>query len=435
MFKMIKKHCSQDVRALKIEKSVPCIGMVSMIVLGLGWSVAVQANEGHEAQHLIPHDTGIFQIEGGLTWFLQSTSGAENDTAALSYTMDLVLKVPVGEHGKMVVALEAGDGQGVDPAIGSLSGVNYDAFYTELTNSVGGSTNVVVPSISQAFYEGEYMAGDLVISAGKLDVHSMFDDNAYANDEKDQFMSALFSRSPDTSYKQLDYYYAPGIAATYAVSGMVDVRLIVANGNNSGFGGETNSIFNNMYSVGQINLKPNFAGREGNYRFYVLNDGRSSINTSFTEIGSRQTTSNLAWGLSFDQALPGSVGMFARYSAQDDGIEENTVESSWSLGALFEGSSWGRDHDTIGIGYGSVNLNMAPAALAAYNAGDDGSPGNADDRGIVEFSDEAHLELFYKFGFGHLFTLTADVQLIQNSGGNANADAVVVTGLRGQLNF
>lgn len=404
---------------------------LAMAALGLAWHFPVQAHEDPEDDHLIEHKIGGVQVEGGLTWFLQSTSGAADDTSALSYTLDIGLEAPVSKHGKAVVALEAGDGEGVDPAVGALSAVNYDAFFTELTNAVGGSTNVVVPSISQAFYEGEYMAGDLLVSIGKLDAHSMFDDNAYANDETDQFLSAIFTRSADTSYKQLDYYYAPGLALQYALSEMVDVTLIAANGNKSGF----NDVFNNMYTVGQLNLKPGFAGREGNYRFYVINDRRNSENTVFTEIASGRTTDNTGWGLSFDQALPGGVGVFARYSAQDDTIKENTVESSWSLGALFAGLSWGREHDTAGVGYGSVNLNTAPAALAAYNAGDDGSPGSGDDLGIINFDDETHLEVFYKFGFSHHFTLTADLQVIGNSGGNADADTVTVTGLRGQLNF
>ena len=402
-----------------------------VMATALAMSAQIQADEGHKAEHLIEHKVGGIDIEGGLTWFLQGTSGAAEDTTALSFTYDLSMEAPVGDHGRAVIALEAGDGEGVDPAIGSLSGVNYDAFYTELTNNVGGSTNVVVPSLSQAFYEGEYMAGDLVVSVGKLDVHSMFDDNEYANSETDQFMSAMFSRSPDTTYKQLDYYYAPGVVTNYAISDMVDVTLIAANGNKAGY----NDVFNNMYLVSQVNLKPGFGGREGNYRFYVLNDGRNSTNTSFTEISGGQTTDNTALGLSFDQALPGGVGVFARYSSQDDSIVENTVESSWSFGALFAGERWGRAHDSIGVAYGSVNLNSAAAALAAYNAGEDGIASNADDLGITNFDDETHLEVFYKFGFGHLFTLTTDVQVIENSGGNGDADTVTVAGLRGQLNF
>ena len=386
--------------------------LIALMGLSLGWGNLAAAHEGEDGEegHLIQHDVDGVYMDGGLTWFLQSTDGLPDDTAALTYSFDLSLEAAVGEHGKAVVALEGGEGTGVNDAVGSLSAVNYDAFYSELTSTVGGATNVVVPSISQAYYEGDY--DNLVVSVGKLDVHSMYDDNAYANDETDQFMSAMFTRSPGTSFHELDYYYAPGLAAQYAVSEKIDVTVAIANGNEGGF----QNVFDRMYGVAQINFKPGFSGLEGNYRFFAIDDGRH-----YTKISDGKTTTNSAWGLSFDQALPGGTGVFARYSEQDDGIVENTVKSAWSLGALLTGDSWGCDDDTIGVGYGSVNVNKDPAALA--NAG------------ITNPDDETHVEMFYKFGISDHFTLTADLQRIENSGGTSNADSVTVAGLRGQLNF
>jgi len=407
---------------MKLRKIGTAVAIASMT--GLGWGVSAQANEGHDEVHVLPHKIGAgLKMEGGLTWFLQATDGAEDDTSALSYTLDLGLEAPLTEHGKAVVVFEAGDGVGVDPTINSLSGANYDAFFTELTSGVEGSTNIIALSISQAYYETEFMAGDLVVTAGKIDAHSYYDDNAYANDETDQFMSAIFSRSADTSYAQLDYYYAPGIVAQYAVSDEVGLTFLAANANGSGF----SDVFNNLYFAAQANVMSNFSGYEGNYRLYALSDSRDSrdangnVITSYTEIDSGKQTSNKAWGLSFDQALPGSIGLFARYSSQDDSIVENSVESTWSFGSLVSGSRWGREHDSAGVAYGSVNLNRDVAALTAA--------------GITNPEDERHMELFYKYGYLHHFTLTADVQMIENIGGEATADTVMVYGVRGQLNF
>lgn len=399
-------------RLATIFQAVPVIALCGV---GTGWNGLAAAHEGedhegNEKGHLIQHEVGGIHIDGGLTWFLQGTDGLVDDTTALTYSFDLGVEAPIGKHGKAVVALEGGEGTGVDDSIGSLSVVNYDAFFSDLTTSVSGTTNVVVPSISQAYYEGDY--GNLVVSVGKLDVHSMYDDNAYANDETDQFMSAIFTRSPGTSYAELDYYYAPGLVAQYAVSDRLDVTLGVANGNESGF----QDVFDRMYSVAQINIKPGLIDLDGNYRFYYINDGRH-----YTDISDGSNTANTAWGVSFDQALPGGTGVFARYSQQDDNIEENTVKSAWSLGALFGGAAWGRDEDTIGIGYGSVNVNTDPAALAAA--------------GITNPDDEIHVEAFYKYAFSDHFTLTADLQRVTNSGGTSTADAVTVAGLRGQMNF
>ncbi len=406
----------QSLARLAREKKREISGMALALVLG-GTSWATMAHEGHEEVHILPHEVNGLDLTGGTTWFLQGSSGAQNDVVALTYTLDLNIDKDLGERGKVAVAFEAGDGEGVDPDIGTLSAVNYDAFFTELTNTVGGSTNVVALSISQAYYENDFLAGDLVIDVGKLDVHSYFDDNAYANDETDQFLSAIFTRSADTSYKQLDYYYAPGVVAQYQPWDMLAVTAIAANGNSSGF----NDIFSNAYFVGQLNFMPNLFGREGNYRIYGLLDSRDSNDTTFTKISSGKTIDNKAWGLSFDQAIAGGIGVFARYSSQDDKIVENLVKSSWSFGALAEGERWKRPHDSAGIAYGSVNINDKPAVLAAA--------------GISDADDERHFEVFYKYGYLHHFTLTADLQLIQNIGGDRHADNVTVYGMRAQLNF
>ena len=397
------------------RRRIRTLGLLSVMGFGLAWNMQASAEENPDEGHLITHQIGGVHIDGGITWFLQATDGAPQNATDLSYSMDLGLEAPVSKHGKAVIALEAGDGLGVDATLGSLSTANYDAFYTNLQDIQSGNhTNLVVPSVSQAYYEGQYLEGGMMVSVGKLDVHGYYDDNAYANDETDQFMSAIFVRSAGTSYAELDQYYAPGIALLYSATQAIDITFIAANGNSDGF----NNIFDYMYLVGQVDFKPRLAGRDGNYRFYAISDAR---NNAYTEISTAKTTSNTAWGLSFDQSVADGIGLFARYSAQDDGIAQNIVKSSWSLGTLLEGALWGREKDTVGIGYGSVKLNdkaNLATALGTSNTGD-----------------EAHTELFYKVGFSDHFTLTADVQVITNNGGNAAADTVTVAGVRGQLNL
>jgi len=370
------------------------------------------AHEGEEEDdggHLVAHKVGGVNIDGGMTWFLQGSDGnTGNDATDLTYTLDLNLSASVGEHGSVNIALESGNGAGIDEQLGSLSTANYDAFITELSTS---SNSFNAPSISQAYYEGEYIDGRLVVDFGKLDIHSMYDDNAYANDETDQFLSGIFTRSAGTTYAELDEYYAPGIALVYALSDHVDVSLIGANGNNSGF----DKVSNRPYGVVQITIKPEFGGLDGNYRLYGIHDWRRYTDTA------GKATENSAYGISLDQALPGSLGVFARYSAQDDKLVENFVKSSWSLGAVVEGSHWGRDDDMLGAGYGSVTVNTDPVVLAAA--------------GMTSADDETHLEIYYKFGFSDHFTFTPDIQVIDNNGGIANGDSITVYGARGQLNF
>jgi len=392
---------------------IKSLALFSITGISLSWNAAAQANETIIDEF---KSSGI-DLSGGITTYLQSSDGAPQNATALSYSLDLGLEAAVSEHGKVTIALEAGDGKGINATLGSLSTPGYDPYLTNITASNPDSTNLVVPSVSQIYYEGDYPGENLVATIGKLDVNGMFDDNAYANDETDQFMSGIFVRSSGTNFAELDQYYAPAVALQYSAGKWIDLSFIAANGNGDGF----NDVFDYMYLVGQINFKASLGNQAGNYRFYAISDHRRSALTTFTKISDGSKTSNTGWGLSFDQAVADHVGLFARYSSQDDGIAENIVKSSWSLGTLLEGALWGRDRDTIGIAYGSVNLNHKADLAAALGASNNG--------------DEAHAEAFYKFGVSRQFTLTVDAQVINNNGGNAAADTITVAGLRGQLNF
>lgn len=365
----------------------------------------VIAHDGEEDGHLIPHEVGKLEITGGITSVLQGTSGLTGggDVTDFSYTFDLSLEAPVGNSGKVVIALEAGNGNGVNDNMPSLSISNYDPYITE----AGG---IVTPSVSQAYYEGNYYDGLLGVKVGKLDVHSCHDDNAFANDETDQFLTGMFVRSAGSVFAELDSYYAPGIILTLSPLNILDITVAGANGSGTGF----EDVFSNAYTAGQVNVKPNLLGKEGNYRFYYIYDARN-----YKEITSGNTTENTGFGISLDQKLSEGIGIFARYASQDDGIDENLVTSSISGGLSLGGSMWNRADDVIGVAYGILNINDKSSTAAAITSPDD----------------ETHLEVYYKLGFSEHFTLTPDLQVVTNAGGDASQDTITVYGVRAQMNF
>lgn len=370
----------------------------------------VLANEGEEEGHLIPHEVGKLEITGGITSVLQSTSGFKggDDVTDFAYTLDLNFEAPIGSNGKVVVALEAGNGNGVndinnDGESEFLSIPNYDPYITE----AGG---IVTPSVSQAYYEGSYYDGLLTVKAGKLDVHSCHDDNAFANDETDQFLTGMFARYAGSIFTELGSYYAPGISLTLSPIDLLDITVIGANGNDSGF----EDVFSNAYTAGQVNIKPNLLGKEGNYRFYFIYDARNYTDISDT---SKTSETNTGFGISLDQKLSEGIGVFARYASQDDGIDENLVTSAISGGVSLNGSMWNRGDDVIGVAYGILNVNDKSSSAAP-------TP-----------DDETHLEVYYKLGFSEHFTLTPDLQIVTNAGGDASQDTITVYGVRAQMNF
>jgi high affinity Mn2+ porin len=400
-----------------VAKSGRCLMALAAAAAFLGAAPALAHEDEEDDGHVVPHTFAGYpgiRLDGGATWVLQSTSGnGDEDGTDLTYSLDLTLTGTVSATGHVIIALEAGNGHGVDNRLGSLSAVNYDAFITEatkLTAENNGATDFNPPNVSQLYYEGEYAEGRVVVDAGKLDVHSMYDDNAYANDETDQFLSAIFTRSAGTTYAEMDQYYAPGVAVAAAVSDRLDLMAVAANGVGAGFDG----VADNPYGVLQLDLKPGIGGMDGNYRIYGLYDARK-----YTEIASGDTKANVAYGVSLDQALPAGLGLFARYSAQDDKLAENIVKASWSAGAVLSGAAWGRGDDVLGVGYGVVMVNKDAPDIAA----------------LADPGDEGHLEVYYKVGLSEHLTLTPDVQVVTNNGGDARADTITVAGARAQLNF
>lgn len=395
------------IRRKSLKKSIAASAVAGAVAFSFMFTqpVIAQAEGNGEDGHIIPHTIGKLNISGGITAILQGTSGIANngDVTDLSYSFDLSLEAPISKNGKVVVALEAGDGEGVNENISSLSVPNYDA----ANSFVDG---YVIPSVTQVYYEGEYYDGLLGVTAGKLDVHSMYDENAYANDETDQFVSGIFTRYSENLFTQLENYYAPGLALTVHPSDIFELRLIGANGNGSGF----EDIFSNGYMVGHVNVMPKLLGRDGNYRVHVIYDARNYTDISDT---TKTHETNTSYGLSFDQAVTDSVGLFVRYGAMDDGIDENIVKSAISGGVSLSGSLWNRENDVIGIAAGVLAVNDS-SSLAATNP-----------------DDEGHFEVYYKFGLSDHFTITPDLQIVTNAGGDADNDTITVYGVRAQMNF
>ncbi|OGW58947.1 MAG: hypothetical protein A2Y48_08580 [Nitrospirae bacterium RIFCSPLOW2_12_42_9] len=414
------------------SKSLQSIKVITVAVLSFLNLILVSPpafahpDEGGDS-HIIPHEIGKLNITGGITSIIQGASGVadinDGDVVDYTYTLDLNFEAAVSTTGKVIIALEAGDGDGVN-VIGGVqpffSVPNYDANITE-------SGGIVTPSVSQAYFEGSFFDGMLGLKAGKLDVHSCHDDNAYANDETDQFISGLFSRYAGSIFPELDSYYAPGMILSISPADMLDVTLAVANGVNSGF----EDITEDPYGAGQVNVKPNIFGKEGNYRLYVIYDTRDN----YIDIGNPdKIRKNTAYGISLDQEIIDDIGIFARYGVQDSNVEFWTddgnnvvnpdeisypVKSAISGGVSLSGSFWGRGDDVVGLAYGVLFNN------------EDSTYFNA----VTDSGNETHLEFYYKLGFSDHFTLTPDLQLVTNAGGDADTDPITVYGVRAQMNF
>ncbi|MGH7274763.1 MAG: carbohydrate porin, partial [Nitrospiria bacterium] len=199
------------------------------------------------------------------------------------------------------------------------------------------------------------------------------------------------------------------------------------------FQGEGNydDIFRQPFFIGQTTLKTRFGGKEGNYRFYgwgrftphckSVSDAAVFSNCDLINEADqvRIKSGNSGFGLSLDQGISESVGIWARFGFQDPDVSQ--FEKAVSGGVVLS-KMLGRSSDKVGLAYGAV----FPAD--DYKA--------ATGRSDVEH----YAELYYKyvpFGDGVLTGLhiTPDLQLVANPGGDGGVDPVFIWGLRTQVSF
>ncbi len=351
-------------------------------------------------------------VTAGMTASLQSTTGNNDpatgttDNTDYAYSLDLNLNSEIARGYKFFLHLETGEGNGVNDNFGTggtTINPNYDPFNT--FNASTGHQNI---NISQVFFESTFVDELLTVDFGKMDIHSFTDENAFAVDETSQFMAGIFVRSTGTLFTELDNYYAPGIRFLMTPAEWLEITYIAASPTND-------ALTKTAYHVGQFNMKLHLGGREGNYRFYFIRDGRDFAEIDGDIDSSNDTSSsNFGSGLSFDQLITEDIGMFYRFGTQKDTLSANTLSSTWSIGFLVHGSIWNRTDDFVGLGYGVTKKNEKIETTFSGS--------------------QKVLELFYHIQLTDNLSLTPDIQLFKNLPRTENRE-VTVYGIRLQVNF
>ncbi|OGX08104.1 MAG: hypothetical protein A2Y03_10140 [Omnitrophica WOR_2 bacterium GWF2_38_59] len=347
-------------------------------------------------------------IGAGVTFVYQATSNANGDDLSengqdvgdASYSVDVSITKNF-QNGTAFIAVEAGEGVGVDDELAVFSSVNADA--------TGGDSNI---GVTEAWYEHRF--NPLTVTVGKIAADAFMDSNEYANDETTQFLGSVFKHSsaielPDNS---------AGLIIGASISEIVTAEAIVMDGN-----ADWGDMFEDAFYGGQLTISPEIAGKSGNYRVFGWGSGRD--HTKWNDSAQVQESS-YGFGLSVDQELTDIIGVFVRYAWQNPEVylngESFSLEYSYSIGMQIAGEPWGRDDDVFGIAFGQI--------LPSNDYKDAGSNLSADAEG--------HIELYYSCKINDHLTISPDLQIIMNPyGGDAvkGDDAIVIGGLRGQVDF
>ncbi len=363
------------------------------------WKQHVDKHITHEEETGPAFADGL-TIAGGVTMVGQGTSGNDENSPPAedvidgNISADLEISASIGESGEAFLALEAGEGTGLEgDEVVSFWGVNADA---------GVSSTI---EITEAWYEHLFFNGIVTFTIGKLNLTNYFDGNEVANDETTQFLAPGFVNSIAIDLLE------NSAAARLTVS-PTELLGISIGAQSDGW----EDITEKNFFIIEADLKPKFGELQGNYRIYAWTNREEHSELTDT---TNDKEHGYGYGVSIDQQITDSLTLFGRASYQDKKLYE--FDSAWSGGLALSGGLWGRDSDVLGVAYGEARLSNDKKDLLK-TAG--ASPGN-----------ESHFEAYYSLAVNEQISITPDIQIITNASGNDDFDTVVVGAVRTQVTF
>ena len=334
--------------------------------------------------------TRNISLSGQMTGVFQSSVGLKRrDRSAVVGRGDLVFSFRIGDNTTAVIDLEATGGDGLDPKITTLTGLN----------GVAGSTGDRV-RFRQAWVEHSFFSDILLFTIGKIDLGNYFDNNAAANDESSQFLSGAFVGAHALSLP----YAGPGARLQLKLGEPLVLGIGYGSGNVDEDGIPTGAdILDHGFSIVEIDYKLNLGGLEGNYRVY------GAIDAALPDNGIKLKQKNAcSYGVSIDQQVTDKLTLFGRYAQRESSVY--LTNRSWSAGLQYTGLISSRSNDVTAVAYGQISGQKLEAQ-------------------------EKLLEWYYKIQVMEKIAISPAVQYIITPQGDRTRENVVVLGLRSQVYF
>lgn len=361
------------------------------------------------------------KVNAAATFVVQGTIDANNTTEKNeditdgSYSVDLEFENEFDDWGLAFIHLETGDGAGVEDELELFSNVNRDA---------DDSNNTV--NVTEVWYEHYLFDKQLTLTAGKIDPTCYADQNEIANDECTQFLGRIFRNAPTIDFPD-NNAGIHGLLTSKEIP-WVELEAQALDGQ-----GDWEDIADNIFTTGQINLKPTFSeGLSGNYRIYGWYN-----HTNYTKWAdaTQKYEHKYGFGTSIDQQITDIFTIFGRYGwcdpdVYDPGITSSSganysLEHTWSAGFKLNGKPWNRGKDHLAA---AVGMAMPSDKYK------DATGRKADDEG--------HIEVYYSWNVIEHLTLSPDVQIIWNPfgkdhtiSGEKRDDTITIIGCRGEVDF
>jgi high affinity Mn2+ porin len=360
-----------------------------------------------------------FRTSGAFTGILQGTIGNpkqfRGDRPQGTLSTDLFVETPVVSMPDSVslfflnVGVQKGKGLTPGNSLPTLF-QSPNGQFTGPNNDVQNFREENAVNFKEARYEYHHFVGGIRrfrLVVGQLDLTKDFDTNQFANDQAFQFLAPIFNNSIAIDWGGQANFFGPGIVASYYPTPFVGFSAGYYQGE-----GIFEDLVNHPFMIveGDVRVRP--FGLLGNYRVYAWErDTLHPTQRDLTVFRSR----NRGAGLSFDQKVSGSLGVWTRFGVQDARVSQ--FDKSASIGVEWVGPLESRLNDVWGSGYGVTVVSSQYRARTGFN------------------EVEHYLETYYRIVTHKNFHVSPDLQYIINPGGNGAERSVFIYGVRLHVNF
>jgi high affinity Mn2+ porin len=262
---------------------------------------------------------------------------------------------------------------------------------------------------------------NLTFTVGHLSAKDIFDNNAYANDGRSQFMNWVLVANGAWDYPANTLGFTNGAVAELnmgAWSGRLGMFQVskVANGIRLDW-----DLSHSWSSVVELERRYSLRGHTGTLRLLAF-DTRAHMGSYQETIDNPSLGENIAltaayrykygFGINLEQEIRKNLGAFARLGWNDgknQTYEFTDVDRTATAGLALKGARWRRREDSLGL---AVIVNGISAVHRQYLAA--GGLGVTVGDGALDYQAEHVGEAYYNWKISKHFHLTADYQFAQN---------------------
>jgi high affinity Mn2+ porin len=289
----------------------------------------------------------------------------------------------------------------------------------------------------QLHLAGQEDASRLTLTLGKMSAKDIFDNNAYANDPRTQFLNWALMANEAWDYPADSLGYMTGLAAELYVPGwVVRYGLFQMPDVSNGIGQDQNYL-KAWGMVWELERRYALNGHPGAIRLLAyLNEAhmgsfQDALNSPTQPADIEATRAyrfKYGFGLNLNQEIVKNVGVFSRLGWNDGQTESWTfadVDRTASLGVSIKGEFWKRPNDTFGLG-GVIN-GLSPVHRDFFAAGGTGILAGD---GAPKYGWEEILEAYYDVQIWKTLHGALDYQFVTNPAYNRDRGPVSVFGAR-----